>query len=1233
MLNGRAFASQVLLTLTALLAFTQPIKAQVIPDQTLPVNTSISQPGCSNCNIAGGTQVGNNLFHSFEQFSIPQAGSVNFNNSNNIVNIINRVTGIAPSTINGLIKANGNANVFLINPNGVIFGDSAKLDIGGSFVATTAGSLQFGNLGFYSAVNPNFPADLLTINPSAFLFNQIGHQIQVNGNLSVSANRDLFLVGGDISLNNSTLKVPGGKIELAAIATNRNIGLRSDGNRLSLVPNNSERGNISLANNTKIDVTGNGSGSVTVMGRNLQMTQGSTITAGIAQNLTGVPSPGNINISATDKLQMSQGSMVANVANLRSNGKAGNINVDAGNVELTGGIIRTRTLGSGDAGNINIQAGNIYVNNPTYKSPGRDGNLDDKPALDASNYRNDANNGFGQGKSGNVSLTANNSITLIGQGQDLQNKVISTYNRSGGRGGGNISLITNGTLLLSNAYIVSSTFSDKAGGGDIFLQGNQGISIVDKSRVNASSFTTGNSGDITLNSQGNVSLRDSEVRTETTTKVPTSKAGTIRVNGDLVELVGGILRTRTIGSGDAGDIIINANNIYINNPAYRSPGNNAALEDKPALDASNYKNDANGGFGTGRSGGISLVANGSITLIGNGNDEENKVISAYTRRGGKGGGSISLIANDAIFLDNAYLVTSSFSQNNGAAGVLLQGNQSISLTNNSAINAISFEVGDSGDITLSSQGPILLQTSKINTQVGNDTAATQAKLGNAGNIKISGRSVTIKDGTEVKSSSYAGVNSGQIQIIAPDFVEISGLGPFPIPVGYRPRNYIYSSITASNEARAVGTGGNIYIATDTLRLAQGAHIRANTRGAGSGGNITVDAKVLEATGGGQIITTTSGTGNAGNITLNIKDQVNISGTNPNYDQSFQQTIAKILTDAKRDKKSITEAQARSEAAIKIGSLNSASGVFANTSNGSTGQGGDLTVNTNNLTVRDDAKLTVASDGLGSAGNADINARTFILDGASLIADTRSINSDFNREEATINIKSRDLLLLRGANITTNASGSNVIGGNININTDILAALQNSDISANSADFRGGKVIINARGVIGTQFRDAISDKSDITATGASPELSGTVEINRPDTDPSQSLIELPANLVDIANRIDRSCQPGIANTTQKNQFTMTGRGGLPPSPLEPLQADNIQGRWITLQPSAPINTASLNPSGDSSIIEANGWQVNSQGELFLIASAANIPRYQTLNCSASSRSVTNEAIATEVTKF
>jgi filamentous hemagglutinin family protein len=147
------------LLVSALMA--PPGQAQIVPDTTLPIHSQVTTTGNTSL-ITGGTESGVNLYHSFREFSVLTGNTAWFNNAPQIQNVLTRVTGNSISNIDGLLKANGTASLFLLNPNGILFGPNARLEIGGSFFASTASSFQFANGSEFSAINPQTPP-LLTV--------------------------------------------------------------------------------------------------------------------------------------------------------------------------------------------------------------------------------------------------------------------------------------------------------------------------------------------------------------------------------------------------------------------------------------------------------------------------------------------------------------------------------------------------------------------------------------------------------------------------------------------------------------------------------------------------------------------------------------------------------------------------------------------------------------------------------------------------------------------------------------------------------------------------------------------------------------------------------------------------------------------------------------------------------------------------------------------------------------
>jgi filamentous hemagglutinin family protein len=191
------------LSLACLAVFPLSAPAQIVPDGSLGAEGSVVVPqvinGLPSDQLEGGAVRGGNLFHSFGEFSVPDGRGAYFANPAGVANIFSRVTGGNISQILGTLGVLGNANLYFLNPNGIVFGPNARLDVRGSFLATTADSFQFPNGYAFSATNPDAPP-LLTVNiPIGLNFRANPTKTIVNqGNLSTG--QDLTLTAGNLDL-------------------------------------------------------------------------------------------------------------------------------------------------------------------------------------------------------------------------------------------------------------------------------------------------------------------------------------------------------------------------------------------------------------------------------------------------------------------------------------------------------------------------------------------------------------------------------------------------------------------------------------------------------------------------------------------------------------------------------------------------------------------------------------------------------------------------------------------------------------------------------------------------------------------------------------------------------------------------------------------------------------------------------------------------------------------------
>ncbi|MEM7554200.1 MAG: S-layer family protein [Cyanobacteria bacterium P01_A01_bin.84] len=1020
---------QKLVLFSSIVFYATPVEAQITPDNTLGTEASRVTPnvlinGENADRIDGGAQRGSNLFQSFSQFNIENQQRVYFANPSGVKNILTRVTGGNKSNILGTLGVDGNANLFLINPSGILFGDNARLDLGGSFVGTTANGVQFGEQGLFSATNPE-ATPLLTVNPNALFFNQINQNagIQNNGILSVSAARSLALVGGDVGIDNGGLFALGGNIHIGAVKENGIISLNQNDNSFDNNSNNDSnnnfslqfpkelgRGNISLSNNSGLIVTGVESGNITITGKDLNI-DNSSINAGIFSNFGSADTQaGDITLDAKGVVDIDN-SLVLNV--------------------LSSGAV-------GNTGNVNINARRLNVNNSAQVG-----------ALN-----------FGEGNTGNLNF-----------------KVIETVELNGGNNG------NFGGLFAQLGQ------NGKGTAGDIFLEtGN--LDIRNGAVIGGGNFGNGSAGSVNITANDSVSLND--------------------------------------GAADSS---------IFNNVNFNAIGNTGGINIiTGSLSITNGAQIRANIFGEGSSEKINISARDRVTLEGEDNLGFPSGIFSTIENGGKGNtGGIDINTNFLL------------------------------LNNRSQISSVTQGEGNAENIIINAQEKVDLLNSIIISEVSD-----QEGIGDGGNIKIKTGSLTLKNGSSLLADTENEGNAGNIEIEARDSVVLEGKGPG----AFNNRNITVSSqISTTAESNAIGEGGDIKVSTGLLSIKDRGFIDASTFAQGNAGNVIIDTNDILLQDGAQISGSTFGSGQGGTLNINTSKSIEIIG------QSADKTP---------------------------------SGLGSSSSVNSTGDAGELRINTQEFSLKNGAGVFVRSLGTGNAGILNIDAKSIRLDNqVSLNANTRSANAD--KEQATINLNSNFLVLRRNSNITTNATGENVIGGNININSDVIAGLENSDINANSTDFRGGRVKIDTQGIFGIQPRNVPTLESDITATGANPNLSGNTQIEQPDVEPTQGIIELPAQFEDKSSQIGQVCPKTARDARNIGTFTVTGRGSLSPSPLKPLAPKANLSRLATLDDDVDDMSGTrvkkegnVEKSKVERIVEAQGIIKNTDGNIYLVAKARGV---------------------------
>ncbi|AUT00546.1 filamentous hemagglutinin [Nostoc sp. CENA543] len=665
--------------------------AQVTVDSTL--NTTFTQSG-NDFTITDGNRIGNNLFHSFEQFSIPAKGSAFFNNALDVENIFSRVTGGNISHIDGLIKANGNANLFLLNPSGIIFGANAKLEIGGSFIATTANSIKFADGTEFSAVNPqqnpvltiNVPIGLqMGSNSASIIANGQGYtnngytisRLPQSTELQVKPGKTLALVGGDLQLHGLILTAPQGRIELTSTNGAGQVDLLPNAQGYTLGYSSGQTlGDIQLTQQSLLDVSGINAGDVNIQGKNIRFTDGSLV---LGQNYGYLPG-GDIRLRASEAIALigtvSDGILGSGVrVDAFGTGASSNISVVTPQLILQqGAILNTITSGNAASGNIQIDAAKIEISGYSLTYP-----------LGVTNITTST---YSFGSAGDIFMNSD-SLLLTNGGS------ISSASFASGSGG-KVTIRNQNTTVKGESpfglYSAISLSTFATGNAQDLSLDTARLQILEGGTVGSSAFFMGNGGNVNINASEAIAISGSSPNNQSNIN-----SSAVRLSPQLRQLF------------DLPDILTaNAGNVSINTP-------NLILTDGGTVSVTSQ------GIGNG---GTLNITSDRIQLKNQGS------IQAQTESGN--GGNINLQVGKLLFLRQDSKITATAS-GLGDGGNITINTPIITGWENSDIIANAVR-GRGGNIQITSQGIIGLEYRPQITAENDITASSQ--FGVSGTVQV-----------------------------------------------------------------------------------------------------------------------------------------------------------------------------------------------------------------------------------------------------------------------------------------------------------------------------------------------------------------------------------------------------------------------------------------------------------------------------------------------------------------